>query len=130
MLRKLILGFGVVLLLTASALAAPVGCWLYFNIPDYFDDNIDIARADIKQLEHLVLEYQERKHFYPLSLWELIERDPIDMPVRPIGVDVKFTDPWGQGYCYDPNQLHPKTGMPLIYSEGRPGRKKRITNWD
>ena len=38
-------------------------------------------------------------------------------------------DPWTNPYNYDPNQLDPKNGRPLIWSNGKPGENKPIRNW-
>jgi hypothetical protein len=49
----------------------------------------------------------------------------------PLLEDVALLDPWKRPYHYEPDQLHPKTHIPLIWSEGEdpddPGWK--IANW-
>src|SRR5436190_6007535 len=98
MLHKIMVSIAVVLLLTASVLAVPVACWLYFNIPDFFDDKPDIARADIKQLEQGALEYYKKRHHFPETFWVLEDRDPITITFKGYPV----CDPWGQSYQMDP----------------------------
>src|SRR5436190_15576909 len=42
------------------------------------DTRVNRARLDVKSLDQAVTAYYLRKHFYPQTLIELTERDPID----------------------------------------------------
>jgi hypothetical protein len=51
---------------------------------------------------------------------------------RPAPLEAKdLLDPWGRPYVYDPNETHPKSPRPLLYSQGaEPGKSPRIRNWE
>jgi len=38
-------------------------------------------------------------------------------------------DPWHQPFQYNPNEWHPTTGVPKVYSLGPPGKNQPISNW-
>jgi general secretion pathway protein G len=95
----------------------------------YLDDsNEKVARLGIKNIETAITAYRIAHGSYPQSLQELT------MPEggKPAYLeDQNLVDPWGRPYGYDPNQHHPKTGKPLIFSQGvNPGNQAgMIRNW-
>jgi general secretion pathway protein G len=88
----------------------------------------DRAKMDCKSLQTVVTSYYVKHTVYPQSLRELTERQQDGTPAM---LEEKgLIDPWGNEYLYDPNQRHPKTDRPLIYTNGPPGQNKKISNWD
>jgi hypothetical protein len=87
------------------------------------------AKIDISTIERaLATFYRNYKHF-PHSLQDLTERQPDSSPA--LLLNWHLWDPWNQPYQFDPCQLHPETGAPLIWSDGEPGQPDTmITNWD
>jgi hypothetical protein len=93
-------------------------------------DRIARAKLDVNGLQTAVTAYDVRHTVYPGTLKELAERQP-DGGAALIE-EAALKDPWGRQYQFDPNQRHPKTDRPLIWSEGpNPGQAgSKITNWD
>jgi type II secretory pathway pseudopilin PulG len=88
----------------------------------------DRARLDTRSLQSAVRAYYARQKVYPNTLNELTRLQPDGSP--PLVEKGGLVDPWGNPYDYDPNARHQKSDMPLIYSNGPPGRQKQISNWD
>jgi hypothetical protein len=86
------------------------------------------ARIDVKSLEQAVAAYEVKNGQRPLSLQILAEKQADGGPAYI--KDTLLRDPWRQLYIYEPNTLHPNTGVPLIMSQGPPGQKMPIRNWD
>jgi len=95
----------------------------------YLDDaNEKVARLGIKNIQTAVEAYKLSHGSYPQTLQELT------MPEGGKAAyleDQALIDPWQRPYGYDPNTHHPKTGKPLIYSQGaNPGNQAgMIRNW-
>jgi type II secretory pathway pseudopilin PulG len=85
------------------------------------------AYAQIRNLEVAVEGYRAANGSYPQSLEVLLEPDG-DKPA-PLSQQ-NVMDPWNREYVYEPNNLHPKTKKPRIYSNGaNPGQSRQISNW-
>ena len=86
------------------------------------------ARLAIKNLEKAVMTYKNSYDF-PEKL-EILTDDKANAAGALLSASA-LIDPWGRPFHYDPNQLHPDTGMPLIWSDGaspgQPGSK--IESW-
>jgi hypothetical protein len=93
------------------------------------DSNISRAKTDVLALEKALESYKARNGSWPESLRVLAESDrhgnPAFIPER------LLLDPWGRPYQFDPQQLRPEIGVPLIWSDGPDPSdpEDRITNW-
>jgi hypothetical protein len=94
-------------------------------------DNARRARAkvDVQTLTVAVNTYYIQNGVRPKTLKQLTEKQPDGG--RPFLEARALIDPWGRPYVYEPDMVHPQTGLPLIYSQGpRPGDPAgRIHNW-
>jgi len=86
-----------------------------------------LAYAQVRKLQDVVEAFKLEQGDYPPSLEVLSE--PIDG--KPAYVEqAQLIDPWGRPYQYDPGQRNPRTGRPLIMSQGaNPGSSAPIRNW-
>jgi general secretion pathway protein G len=93
------------------------------------DSKENIAYVNIKKLEQAVESYKLNPNHgdYPANLQILTER----IDGKPAYLEESaLKDPWGRPYVYEPQQRHPKTDKPLIYSQGaNPGQSAPIRNW-
>jgi general secretion pathway protein G len=98
-------------------------------LPRFLSDaKVNRAKMDIKSLETAVMGYQARNQNFPNSLQELAEVQP-DGGLAFIDRSL-LKDPWNNYYEYNPGQLHPRNGKPLIRSQGPPGQATvPISNW-
>jgi hypothetical protein len=82
-----------------------------------------VARSGVALLEMAVRAYHDAKGSYPADLSALVKAGYYE------GEDLK--DPWDRPYVYDPKAVHPKSGVPLIYSQGvnPTDPKGRISNF-
>jgi len=108
----------VAILLILVGAAVPI----YLAYKD--DAQVDRARADVKMIGDACSNFNIRYGRYPASLEELV--------YPPNGGRAYFTedklhDPWGNFYSYDPNNGHPNTGEPLVYTVSPNGQE--IRNW-
>jgi general secretion pathway protein G len=89
---------------------------------------VDATKAKLHTVETAVSDYNNRHHEYPANLEVLTQRDGA-LPAY-LDHDAIF-DEWGREIVIDPNQRHPQTDRPLIYSQGpNPGdASSRISNW-
>jgi general secretion pathway protein G len=94
----------------------------------YLDESKEkIAKMGIKNIETAVTAYKLSHGNYPESLVELTQ--PTEGKAAYME-DKALFDPWNHPYVYDPGTQNPKTGMPLIYSQGaNPGSSPQIRNW-
>ncbi len=115
----------------ASAVACGLAVlWVVLFDPpiDWEKAKVNRARTDIKSLETAITSYMMANAHYPKTLEELTKPDP---PFNPaLLVEKALIDPWKQPYHYDPKKLDPYTNKPKIWSDGRPGENKPISNWD
>jgi len=88
------------------------------------------AKMDLRNLDQAVQALQNKFGKLPESLESMTKRIGENMP--PILREGELTDPWGRAYNYDPTSTDPKSGRPLIWTEGpEPGKPgSKITNWD
>jgi hypothetical protein len=93
------------------------------------DSNAGRAKMDVRNLDTVIGAYQQRHGYWPDSLEELTERGKDGSPAM-VKDDSALIDPWRNRYHYDRTQLNPKTGRPLIWSDGVPGEKRPIKNWN
>jgi hypothetical protein len=123
-MRKAIIGIAIVVILAEGA------SWLGLpsKIKGGGDSDSNRARVDIKSLEIAVTLYQQKNGHLPLSLAILAERGEDGSPA--LVVNHYLIDPWRMPYHYDRTSLHPSNGIPLIWSDGPPGRNRPIRNWD
>jgi hypothetical protein len=86
------------------------------------------AKLDVKTLEVAIQAWHVKFAEWPASLEKLTEPSK-DTPA--FLLKSALTDPWGRPYRYDPKQRHPKTDVPLIWSDGPIPRDAggRIANW-
>jgi hypothetical protein len=83
---------------------------------------------DVRSIAQALEVFKANNGHYPPSLQALTERQPNGGPV--LLAPRMLLDPWRQPYRYDPQQLHPETGVPLVWSDGVPGQSDgKITNW-
>jgi hypothetical protein len=80
-------------------------------------------------IEKALLTFKVKNGFFPQTLQELADRQP-DGSAALLKTQA-LIDSWGQPYQYDPKQLDPESGTPLIWSDaGEPGNPDRkIANW-
>jgi hypothetical protein len=94
----------------------------------YGDTRENRARMDLSSIEKALLTFQIKHGHYPHSLEELTQRHPDDSSA--LLKSHALRDPWNQPYHYDPGQLHPETGIPLVWTDGDPGKPTcKIANW-
>ncbi len=87
------------------------------------------AKRCVKYIEIAVESYRLQHDRLPGTLNVLTQRDKSDNSPALL-IEKALIDPWGKPYNYDSVQLHKKTGMPLIWSDGWPGVDRPIKNWD
>ena len=88
----------------------------------------DIAQVGIAQIEQAVMAWRTKRGEYPPDLNVLVQ----SIDGEPAAMETKhLIDPWGRAYVYEPQQLHPQTQKPLIFSQGpvMGNANGRITNW-
>jgi hypothetical protein len=94
-----------------------------------YGDRRDVrALMDTRSIGQALQTYKVNNGHFPQSLHVLTERQPDGNAalLKPSAL----RDPWGQPYHFDPGQLHPETGAPLVWSDGEPGDPDgKITNW-
>jgi hypothetical protein len=86
------------------------------------------ALMDTRSIAQALQTYEVNNGHFPQSLQELTKRQPNGNAalLKPSAL----LDPWNQPYHFDPGQLHPETGAPLVWSDGEPGDADgMITNW-
>lgn len=96
----------------------------------YYDEAKESrAKLDINTLDQTVQAYKVQSGGdYPLELGVLVQPTPDG---KPAALEERaLLDPWGQPYQYDPQNRHPLTGKPRIYSLGpRSDGSAPIANW-
>jgi general secretion pathway protein G len=112
----------VAILVVLAGAAVPI----YLNY--LANARIDRAKADVVTLEKAVEAYAANHDgILPQSLQVLTQVDP--QSGAKASLEVKhLEDPWRRPYVYEPQNLHPQTGRPRIYSQGPPGGQM-IANW-
>jgi prepilin-type N-terminal cleavage/methylation domain-containing protein len=86
-----------------------------------------MAKAGTKTIEQAASAYYIKNQQWPQSLEELAT--PADGRPAALAPEA-LVDPWGNAYLYNPQETHPTTGVPKIYSLGeKPGQSKPISNW-
>jgi hypothetical protein len=86
------------------------------------------ARMDLSSIEKALQTFKVNNGHYPQSLQELTERQPNGSAALLKAHAIR--DPWGQPYHFDPGQLDPERGVPLVWSDCEPGQANRkIANW-
>jgi len=108
----------VAILLILVGAAVPI----YLAYKD--DAQIDRSRADVKMIGDACSNFNIRYGRYPNSLEELVQPPNGG---RSYFTEDKLRDPWGNFYNYDPNQGHPNTGEPLVWTHAPNGQE--IRNW-
>jgi len=86
------------------------------------------AKMDVMSIEKAVLTFKTNYGYYPQDLQTLVNVQPNGSPA--LLKESVLVDPWQQPYIYEPTNLHPKTAMPHVYSNGTPGKNMVISNWD
>jgi hypothetical protein len=102
---------------------------IYVTYPKAERQKEDRAKMDCKVLAQAVTVFHERYGFYPETLAELAKRQADGSPAL-LNSEKALNDPWGNPYLYTRGELQPKTGRPLIWSNGPPGQDLRISSWD
>ncbi|HYV40146.1 MAG TPA: type II secretion system protein GspG [Gemmataceae bacterium] len=85
------------------------------------------ARVNVKLLENAVIAYKNNFGQFPANLHDLAKRQADG---NAFVAEKALNDPWHFPIVYQPNNRHPKTDIPLIYSGGYPGDGIRVSNWD
>lgn len=85
----------------------------------------DKAYLDVKMLSEQVEAYRVSYGSYPGSLQELAVRQQDGKPA--FLEESNLVDPWNQQYQYNPNDVHPATLKPHVYTMAPGG--KMIANW-
>jgi type II secretory pathway pseudopilin PulG len=86
------------------------------------------AKAAIMQIDQELQRFYITNNDYPADLVTLT----VPQDGKPAAFDQNYLiDPWHRPYGYEPQNRHPSTGKPLVYSDGAtPGNaQSRITNW-
>jgi hypothetical protein len=84
----------------------------------------DRARIDIRTLEMALDAYEARQGVLPADWTPLLQPEE----GQRAALDVKsLVDPWNQPYQFDPNQRHPTTGRPKVFTRTLQGTI--ISNW-
>ena len=86
----------------------------------------DRAKLEVMSLEKAVMVFYVRNERFPDTLDELTKKGPDGLAFIKVQA---HTDPWGNPFHYDPNQLHPVTKKPLIWTDGPPGKNRPVRNW-
>jgi general secretion pathway protein G len=90
------------------------------------DARVDAAKLGVKSLETGVQGYQMSHN---QQLPPNLEALTVAEGGRPAYIGTEgLIDPWGQPYIYEPQNLHPQTRKPHIYSKGPDGNNV-IDNW-
>jgi len=95
----------------------------------YLDDaNEKVAKLGIKNIDTAISAYKMQHGDWPANLQVLT------MPEGGKAAyleEQNLVDPWGRPYLYHPEQPNPRTGKPLIMSQGaNPGNQAgMIRNW-
>jgi Type II secretion system (T2SS), protein G len=113
--------------LLAVTLVVAWFCWV--NVFHVYNGVDSRAKMDVRYLETALQMYHEKNKNWPEDLEKLTEPPPDG---RAALLEKGFLiDPWRRPYQYDPNQLHPTTGIPRVWSDGPdPGNPdKKIANW-
>lgn len=91
-------------------------------------DKVKAARVALTTIEKAIDVYKLNHGDYPESL------DVLTAPTndKPALLEAKaLLDPWNRKFVYDLEQRFPKTGKPLIYSQGaEPGKSAPIRSWE
>jgi Type II secretion system (T2SS), protein G len=129
-LWEFIKGFSIVVFCVASCIGGICLCALFLmDTSSGAGGRVDRAKYDVKSLETVVMAYKTRHDGLPNTLEELTLRDPVDNTPAPL-TEKGMLDPWNNRYIYDPFKLHPKSGVPLIWTKGPPDGNKPIKNWE
>jgi len=115
----------VLVVVAILVVLAGIGIGVFY----YLDSSKDrVALIQIRNLESAVSGYAAlHDGNYPESLQAMTVPEN-DKPA-PLSAQ-QLMDPWNRPYVYDPQQRHPATHKPLIYSQGaNPGQSTPIRNW-
>jgi len=118
-LMEIIVVVAIILILAGS------GVFVFTSV--LVDANIGRAKMDIKNIEKAITVYKVKHYTYPADLETLTNPDENEAALLK---DEALYDPWKQHYIYNPGDLHPKTKVPRIYSNGPPDAPRMISNWD
>jgi type II secretory pathway pseudopilin PulG len=90
----------------------------------------DLAKSGVLGLAQAVEIYKTRNGSYPDNLLILTQAGQDGTPAVLKGSALR--DPWERDYIYEPQNLHPQTREPHIYSHGpNPGLAgSQVSNWD
>jgi hypothetical protein len=95
----------------------------------YGDSRGGRARLDVMTLDQAVTAWRLKYGALPPNLQIMTERHPDGSPAL-IKDLYALIDPWNEPYHYDPNQLCPESGKPLIWCDGPPGVSNgKMANW-
>jgi prepilin-type N-terminal cleavage/methylation domain-containing protein len=121
-LMEVLVAVAIVLILAGS------GAFLYLNHLE--NAKKDIGKANVDTLDQQVQIYYTRHHQFPPDLATLTQLGPNG---EAAAIETRaLIDPWDRPYHYEPQNLHPLTRKPHVYSEGpTPGTPgSRISNWE
>jgi hypothetical protein len=110
------------------AMAAGAWIWMLDATIMEIDTKRSRAMMDVSNWNKAVMIFKEKHKRFAVTLEELTNKQP-DGTMALMDTSA-LVDPWNNPYNYDLNRLDPKKGMPLIWSNGGPGRNKPIRNWD
>jgi hypothetical protein len=92
------------------------------------DGGVVKATLDLRDYDMAIAIYYSTYHRFPTALSELMELNSVNGGPGLLSSKL-LLDPWGKSYNYDRTQLEPTTGLPLVWSDGPPGRNAPIRNW-
>ena len=111
-----------------ALLGAVVGAVLLLR--GWFDQRAkeEAARLGIDRLQKAVQEFRLSKGDYPPDLDTMTR--PLDSRPAPLE-QPDLADPWGRPYVYEPENRHPASHTPRIYSRGADPEDPSavISNW-
>ena len=118
----------VLVVVAIILILAGAGGYIYMNHLE--NAKKDLCKANVMALDQEIGAWRTRHGDYPTQLAELAALGPNGEAAT---IENKMLlDPWNQPYFYEPQNLHPLTKKPHIYSNGAtPGNPAgRISNWE
>jgi general secretion pathway protein G len=124
-------GFSLMEILVVVAIIVILAGSAGFVAMNHFENaKKDLAKTNVLALDQEIGIWRTRHGDYPPDLGTLTQLGP-NGEAATLTSD-RLLDPWARPYAYEPQNLHPTTRKPHIYTEGpTPGAPgSRISNWE